>query len=256
MATTPTTRVTSLARSHRLDVDTAVYPAVNYEQLMGIEDLKLIEEVRVEEDEVYNDNGAMRETNTGYSWRLEGKLAYSTNLAGSAVDTIHAFLRTRFKAHRTGRVENAEFGIRIYNRNGLDDLHNCEGRVYVKSWTMPGGKGRDAIDIVLQGQGQLADIVNPVASLVPTVTGLDPATGAAAGGNHVNVYGSHFKPNGVPSVTDVDFGAVAADDFTVISDSHLVATAPAGSAGIVQVTVTTADGTSANTAADDYTYTA
>lgn len=253
MATTPTTRVTSLARSHRLDVDTGTYPAVNYEQVMGIEDLKLIEEIRTEEDEVYDDNGALRETNTGYSWRLEGKLAFSTNLAGTSVDTVHAFLRNRFKMHRTGRVENAEFGIRFYNRNGLDDLHTCEGRVYVKSWTMPGGKGRDAIDIVLQGQGQLTDITNPAASLVPTVTGVSPATGDEAGGDQtVNIYGQHFMPNGVNGVTAVQFGSNNATDYTVVSDSHIVAIPPAGS-GTVQVKVTTAAGTSADSA-DDYTY--
>ncbi|TDC42093.1 IPT/TIG domain-containing protein [Micromonospora sp. KC213] len=254
MATTPTTRVTTLARSHRLDADTAVFPASQYQQLMGIEDLKLVEEVRVEEDEMYSDNGAMRETNTGYNWRLEGKLAYSTNLAGTSIDPVHAFLRTKFKAHRAGRVENAEFGVRFYNRDGLDSGHDHEGRVYVKSWTMPGGKGRDVIDVVLQGQGPLADIVNPIASLVPTITALDPATGGTAGGNHVNIYGQHFKPGGVAAVTDVDFGANPASDFTVVSDSHVVATAPAGAAGTVQVSVTTSAGTSANTAADDYTY--
>lgn len=254
MATTPTTRVTSLARSHQLDIDTAAYPAVGYEQLMGIEDLKLIEELRVEEDEMYDDGGALRETNTGYSWRLEGKLAYSTNLDGSAVDPVHAFLRNQFKKHRTGRIERAEFGVRFYNRDGLDDLHNCEGRVYVKSWTMPGGKGRDAIDIVLQGQGQLADIVNPLASLVPAVTGLSQTTGPAAGGNLVTVYGQHFKPGGVPSVIDVDFGANPADDFEVISDGLLVALVPAGSAGTVAVRVTTDAGQSVDTAADNYTY--
>lgn len=255
MATTPTTRVTSLARSHRLDIDLGTYPAVQYDQAFGLEDLKLIEEPRVEEDEMYDDDGAMRETNTGYAWRLEGKLAYSMNLAGTAIDPVHAFLRTRFKGHRTSRIEQHEFGIRFYHRDGLDDLYNCEGRVYVKQWTMPGGKGGDRIDIVLQGQGQLVDIANPLASLVPTVTGLSPATGDDGGGELVNVYGQNFKPNGVDDVSAVDFGANAAE-FTVISDSHLVAVAPAGAAGTVAVRVTTDAGQSADTPADNYTYTA
>lgn len=256
MATTPTTRVTSLARSHRLDVDTAVSPAVNYEQVIGQEDLKLIEELRTEEDEMQNDGGALRETNTGYSWRLELKLAYSTNLAGSAVNAVHSFLRTKFKLHRSARIETAEFGIRFYHRDGLDDLHNHEGRVYVKSWTLPGGKGGDRLDVVLQGQGVLADITNPAGSLLPTVTGLSPATGIDDGGTVVNVFGQHFKPNGVDDVSAVVFGANPADGYTVISDSHLVAVAPAGTAGTVAVRVTTDAGQSADTAADNYVYTA
>lgn len=248
MATTPPTRVTNLARDHRTDIDTATFPAVNYEQLIGIEDLKLIEDVRVEDDETYADEGAMRETNTGYAWRIEGKLALSTNLAGTSMNAVHAFLRAQFKRHRAERVEQAEFGVRFYNRYGLDDGASHEGRVYVKSWTYPGGKGRDAVDIVLQGQGALVDIANPQANLDPVVTGLDPATGAAAGGNLVNIFGIHFT-----GATDVDFG-VAAAVFDVISDSHIVAIAPAVAASTVQVAVTTPEGTSANVAADNYTY--
>lgn len=250
MATTPTTRVTTLARTHRLDCDTATYPAVQYQQAMGIEDLKLIEEPRVEDDESYQDAGAMRETNTGYAWRIEGKLAFSTNLAGTSVDPVHDFLRERFKMLRTSRVEQAEFGIRIYNRDGLDSGHEHEGRVYVKTWTLPGGKGRQAIDFVLQGQGPLADITNPAGNLTPVVTGLSPATGAAAGGELINVYGTHFS-----TATDVDFASDAAD-FMIVSDSHIVAVAPAHAAGTVQVKVTNPTGASANVTADDYVYTA
>lgn len=254
MATTPTTRVTRLARSHRIDVDTATFPASQYQQVFGVEEAKLIEEIRTEEDEVHEDAGWMRETNTGSSWRLEIKLAYSTNLDGDTLNAVHSFLREQFKLHRSGRVEAAEFGVRIYARDGLDSGHEHEGRCYVKEWSMPGGKGRDAIDIVLRGQGPLADITNPEADLTPTVTGLDPATGAEAGGEIINVYGNHFMPGGVDAVTDVDFGANAAE-WTTVSDSHLVAVAPAGT-GTVQVQVTTAAGASADVAADDYIYTA
>jgi hypothetical protein len=253
MATTPTTRVTQLARRYRIDIDTATFPASDYVQLVGVEDAKLIEERRVEDDETYDDAGAMREAVTGYNWRIELKLAYSTNLAGSTLDTVHAFLRSKFKATRASSAQAEEFGIRFYDRSGLDDGMASEGRAYVKSWSLPGGKGRDAIDVVLQGQGALADITNPAGSLVPTVTGLDPATGAEAGGELINVFGRNYKPAGVDAVTDVDFGANAAD-FVVVSDSHLVAVAPAGT-GTVQVEVTTAAGSSADTAADNYIYT-
>ncbi|GLH97344.1 phage tail tube protein [Phytohabitans aurantiacus] len=249
MATTPTTRVTDLAREYRIDIDTATFPAVAYNQLMGIEDAKLIEELRTEEDENYEDDGAGRETNTGYKWRIEGKLAYSTNLAGTLLDPIHAFLRTQFKKHRTMRVEQAEFGVRFYHRSGIDSGHDSEGRVFVKTWTPPGGKGRNVVDVVLQGQGALADIVNPLANLDPVVTGLDPATGAAAGGNLVNIYGQHFT-----DATDVDFG-VAAAVFEVVNDGHIVAVAPAVAASTVNVSVTTAEGTSATGGtADNYVY--
>jgi IPT/TIG domain len=255
MATTPTTRVTALARRYRIDIDTATFPAVAYTQLFGVEDAKLIEERRTEEDEMYDDEGAMREAVTGYNWRLEIKLAYSTNLAGSALDTVHAFLRTKFKATRIASAQASEFGIRWYDRDGLDSGDAHEGRVYVKSWSLGAGKGRDMVDIVLQGQGALADITNPAGSLTPTVTGLTPATGDDAGGNLVDIFGQHFKPGGVDDISAVVFGANAATDWTTVSDSHIVAIAPAGSAGTVAVRVTTDAGQSADTAADNYVYT-
>lgn len=254
MATTPTTRRTTLARSHRLDIDTGD-GVTNYEQLFGIEGMTLVEELRTVEDEMYEDSGAMRETNVGYNWQLEVQLAYSTNLAGDALDTVHAFLRSQFKSHRGSRVENAEFGIRFYERDGLDDGHNHEGRVYVKQWSMPGGKDRDLLELVLRGQGGLSDIDNPEADLTPMVTGLDPSSGAEAGGTLVSVFGQHFMPNGSSDVTDVDFGANPADDYNVVSDSRIEAVAPSGT-GTVDVSVTTSNGTSANTSADDYEYTA
>ena len=71
----------------------------------------------------------------------------------------------------------------------------------------------------------------------PTVTGLSPARGPAAGGSSVVITGAHFT-----GATNVKFGANAAS-FTVNSDTQITATAPAGSAGSVHVTVTTPSGT-------------
>ena len=50
-------------------------------------------------------------------------------------------------------------------------------------------------------------------------------------------------------------GRTAATSFTVNSANSITATAPAGTAGTVDITVTTAGGTSATSAADQYTYT-
>ena len=56
--------------------------------------------------------------------------------------------------------------------------------------------------------------------------------------------------------TAVTFGATAATGFTVNSATQITATAPAGSTGTVDVRVTTIGGTSATSAADQYTYVA
>ena len=60
---------------------------------------------------------------------------------------------------------------------------------------------------------------------------------------------------GFTGATAVDFGATAATNVTVVNDTTITADSPAGT-GTVDVTVTTPAGTSATSAADQFTYTA
>jgi hypothetical protein len=246
MATTPSTRVTVLSRKYRIDIDTATFPTSSYFQLMGVEEGKLTETLRTEDDEAYEDGGAGRDAVTGYSWQIEGKIAYSTNAAGSALDTQHAFLRTKFKALRSASAQASEFGVRFYNRDGLDDGHSSEGRCYVKEWKQSGGKGREVIDFVLMGQGPLADIANPLASALPGITSLSPAAAGTAAGGLIQIFGQKFT-----GATAVTFGGVAATTFVVNNDGLITAQKPALTAGSKDTVVTTPAGASPNTAADD-----
>ena len=83
----------------------------------------------------------------------------------------------------------------------------------------------------------------------PVVTGVSPAAGPTAGGTRVVIAGTSLS-----GATAVTFGSAAATAFTVNSATQITATAPAGSAGTVDITVTTAGGTSALSAADQFTY--
>ncbi|KAF1056971.1 MAG: hypothetical protein GAK34_00041 [Delftia tsuruhatensis] len=85
----------------------------------------------------------------------------------------------------------------------------------------------------------------------PTVTSISPTSGPQAGGTTVVLTGTNFS-----GATAVTFGATAATGFTVNSATQITATAPAGSAGTVDVRVTTTGGTSATGAADQFTYVA
>ena len=85
----------------------------------------------------------------------------------------------------------------------------------------------------------------------PTVTSLATTSGPTAGGTSVVVTGTNFS-----GATAVKFGSTNATGFTVNSATQITATAPAGSAGTVDVTVTTVGGTSAASAADQFTYVA
>ena len=84
----------------------------------------------------------------------------------------------------------------------------------------------------------------------PTVTGLSPTSGPAAGGTLVTITGTGFT-----GATAVDFGTTAATNVAVVNDTTITATSPAGT-GVVAVTVTTPTGTSATSAADQFTFVA
>ncbi len=87
------------------------------------------------------------------------------------------------------------------------------------------------------------------AKLAPTVSKLAPKTGPAAGGTTVTITGKGFT-----GTTTVDFGTTAATKFTVNSATSITAVSPAASTGVVDVTVTTPNGTSAIVLADHFTF--
>ncbi len=84
----------------------------------------------------------------------------------------------------------------------------------------------------------------------PVVTAVSPDSGPTTGGTAVTVTGVDLA-----DATAVDFGGTAG---TIISNSatSISVSSPTGGAGTVDVTVTTAGGTSATSAADQFTYAA
>ena len=89
-----------------------------------------------------------------------------------------------------------------------------------------------------------------VGSGVPSVASLAPSAGGEAGGTTVTITGSNF----VAGATTVSFGGAAATSVSVVNGGQLSAVSPAGNQGVVDVTVTTAQGTSATNASDQFTY--
>ena len=73
----------------------------------------------------------------------------------------------------------------------------------------------------------------------PAVTKSKPKSGSAAGGTLVTITGAAFK-----APASVSFGTTPASEVTIVSATTIQAVAPPGSAGTVDVTVTTAAGTS------------
>jgi hypothetical protein len=84
---------------------------------------------------------------------------------------------------------------------------------------------------------------------LPAVSGVSPAAGAPAGGTTVVITGTNFT-----GATGVAFGGAAATSFTVNSAAQITAVSPAHAAAIVDVQVTTPQGTSLASGADWFAY--
>jgi hypothetical protein len=113
----------------------------------------------------------------------------------------------------------------------------------------PGGSGGVDVQVFSPNgvsQYSSADIYTYVSPV--TVTGLSPSQGPAAGGTSVTITGTYFS-----SGATVMFGNTAATSVVVNSSTKITATAPAGTS-VVNVIVTTYQGTSATSSADLYTY--
>jgi large repetitive protein len=87
------------------------------------------------------------------------------------------------------------------------------------------------------------------AAAPPTVAAVSPMSGPTAGSTAVSITGTGFT-----GATAVHFGTTASNLFMVNSDSSITAYSPAEWGSTVDVTVTTAGGTSATSTADRYTY--
>jgi type VI secretion system secreted protein VgrG len=87
-------------------------------------------------------------------------------------------------------------------------------------------------------------------SPAPSITAISPALGPTAGGASVVINGTNFSGASV-----VRFGSIAAFNVIVVNSTTITAVSPAGAAGLINVTVTTAGGTSPIVAADTFTNT-
>jgi len=104
--------------------------------------------------------------------------------------------------------------------------------------------------------GTPADQFTYVAASAPTVNAVSPNRGSSSGGIMVTIFGAGFAGNGgsPPPNPTVTFGTTPASG-TLLSDSEIFVTAPSGTTNTtVHVTVTTTVGSSASTAADQFTY--
>jgi hypothetical protein len=115
-------------------------------------------------------------------------------------------------------------------------------------WLAVGALLAIPLSVSAQALGPLASA--GAAGTAPKITATSPTSGPKTGGTIVNVTGTNFS-----GATGVKFGTKAASNFSVNSTTSISATAPVGT-GTVAIRVTSASGTSASVAADEFTYVA
>jgi alpha-tubulin suppressor-like RCC1 family protein len=111
----------------------------------------------------------------------------------------------------------------------------------------PAGTG--SVDVTVTSTGGTSPTgASDLFDYAPTVTKIEPNDGTTAGGTSVTITGTNFN-----EVSAVKFGSNTAASVTVNSPTSITARSPAGS-GTVDVTVTTAGGTSPTSEADSFIY--
>ena len=116
--------------------------------------------------------------------------------------------------------------------------------------TAPAGSGTVHVTVTTAGGTSPTSAASQYSYVdPPSITSISPNSGGIAGGTTVVISGSNFL-----GASAVKFGGTAASSYSVDSNVKITATAPAHAAGTVDVTVTSADGTSATGAADQYTF--
>jgi uncharacterized protein YhjY with autotransporter beta-barrel domain len=105
--------------------------------------------------------------------------------------------------------------------------------------------------VSVTGTGAAAPTALTVTQAAPTITSISPTSGTTLGGTSVTITGTGFT-----NVTAVTFGGTAAQSVVVGGATTMTAVTPAHAAGPFDTVITTAGGSNANSAADDYTFVA
>lgn len=169
--------------------------------------------------------------------RVTGVIPSSGPAAGGAPVTVHG-------AGLTGATA-LNFGPRAASGLVVDS------DAQIHAVTPPGGGTVDVTVVTPAG----TTAVNPASRFTylgatVVVTGVNPSQGPESGGTAVVISGSGFT-----GATEVLFGAFAATNVKIVSDTQITADSPAGS-GVVDVMVATIAGTSAVTAGDMFRFVA
>ncbi len=190
-------------------------------------------------------------TSAASSGRITGFVtsAAGSPLRGICADlyTLGGTLGTDARACTNGQ---GFYSLTVATAGSFDVQFSDPAGIYVTEWydNQPTQATARPVDVKA---GRTTRGVNAAMSKVlgaPAVSGLSPASGPTTGGTSVTISGTNLA-----GASAVRFGTAAAT-ITSSSATQIVATAPGGAAGTVDVTVTTPGGTSPTSPADGFSY--
>ena len=224
---------TTLARRMKVDVSTIAAPT-SWVSLKGINDFSAPISPTLQDANDYDSTGFGSKEKTMIDWVATAKARRLTN--AGVFDPGQELVRTA----NLQFADLARLNIRWYDRFGAPEAYQgiaiCG---FVASKT--GVADLDEATMTFTGDGILAAIANPyAAAAVPVVLAATPS--GASVGQLVTITGTGFI--GTVPTTGVNFNAVNATSWSVVSDNTIVAVMPAGSAGSGAIVVTNGAGAS------------
>jgi len=156
----------------------------------------------------------------------------------------------------TNNRSPTSYNFRAQNGSSLVWAVDNTGQTYSNQFDASGSLGTLAgvmqfIDLA-SGDPYLLPVFNLPAPLTPTVTSVSPSSGSTSGGTSVTVNGTNLNPGGTVTC---DFGPGNPGTITGNTGSSITVNSPATSTGVVDVTVTTVNGTSPTGSFDHFTFT-
>lgn len=106
----------------------------------------------------------------------------------------------------------------------------------------PAGTAGTSVDVIISNDNGSATFASSYTYFgTPTLASISPSTGFTTGGTSITLTGTGFQDNsaGTPTIT---LDGVAATGISVVSDTSITCTTPAGSSGEVDVQVSNANG--------------
>ena len=224
----------ALARRFRQDVSV---DGTSWVKLGALTDFAPTETPTNQPADTYDTEGfnAFEKTMTGWQVVSQFLMPTTANVPSDAGQQLLSNTRFQFGA-------SARAYTRWYDRNGGTDAWSGLALV---AWNQTTTATPDIAQVTatLQGDGVLAQISNPYASLaVPVIMSATPS-GVGSGGQ-LQITGAGFL--GTVSTTGVKIGGTNASSWIVVSDSLIVAVVPTGTAGSAPIIVTNAVGASAS----------